>query len=84
MSKNTKKLLASIAERAIKTLAQTYVAIIGANVTEVLTVTSLDAIKISLGAAILSVMTSISSLKFGPNGISLAKEVIPNDEVGGH
>lgn len=82
MSKNTKKFLSAIAERAVKTFAQTFVASIGANT--VFAVSSLQALQIAASATILSIMTSIASAQFGSHGPSLASETVVNDEVAGH
>jgi hypothetical protein len=84
VSKNTKKFLSAIMERAIKTFAQTFVAAVGANAMGVFNSSSLDALKISASAAVLSIMTSIASAQFGAHGPSLASEVVVNDEVAGH
>jgi hypothetical protein len=84
MNKNTKKFLAAIAERAIKTFAQTFVALVGANAMDVFTMSSVDALKASASAAIISVMTSVASAQFGTHGPSLASETVVNDEVAGH
>lgn len=82
MSKNTKKFLLSIAERALKTFAQTFVASIGAGA--VFDVSALGAINIAASAAALSIMTSLASAQFGTHGPSLAGETVVNDEVAGH
>ena len=51
------------AERAIKTFAQTIVAMVGANSVSVLDADFLAVISASFGAAILSILTSIASTK---------------------
>jgi len=84
MSNNTKKFLAAIAERAIKTFAQTFVASVGANAMGVFTASAVDSLKVAASAAVLSVMTSIASASFGPHGPSLASETVINDQVAGH
>lgn len=84
MNKNTKKFFAAVAERAIKTFAETFVALAGANAVNIFTMSSVDALKASLSASVLSVLTSIGSAKFGPNGPSLATESVSVDEVAGH
>lgn len=50
-------------ERAIKTFAQTAVALIGAGVLNVLTTDWQQLLGVSLGAALLSVLTSVASAK---------------------
>jgi hypothetical protein len=82
MNKNTKKFLLAIAERAVKTFAQAFVASIGANT--VFAVSSLQSLQIAASAAVLSVMTSLASAQFGSHGPSLASEEIINEEVAGH
>jgi hypothetical protein len=82
MSSNTKKFISAIAERAIKTFAQAFVASIGANA--VFAVSGLEALQIALSAAVISVFTSLASAQFGSHGPSLAGETVINDEVAGH
>jgi hypothetical protein len=82
MNNNTKKFLSAVAERAIKTFAQTFVASIGANT--VFAVSGLQALQISASATVLSVMTSFASAQFGPHGPSLAAETVINDQIAGH
>ena len=84
MSKNMKKFLQAIAERAIKTFAQTFVATVGASAMGVFTASSVEALKVAASAAVLSAMTSIASASYGPHGPSLASETVVNDEVAGH
>ena len=60
-----KKFLNDLAERAIKTFAQTFVAIVGADSAGIFTIAVVDNLKVSLGAAILSVLSSIASSKVG-------------------
>ena len=84
LSRNTKKFVSAIAERALKTFAQTFVATVGAGAMGVFNSSSLDALKLSASAAILSIMTSIASAKYGANGPSLAGETVDNEEVAGH
>jgi len=50
-------------ERAVKTFAQTAVALIGAGVLNVLTTDWQQLIGVSLGAAVLSILTSVASAK---------------------
>lgn len=83
MSNSTKKFLSAIAERAIKTFAQTFVAVVG--VGSVLhTDSALNAVQVAASAAVLSVLTSIASASFGPHGPSLATESVNVDTVAGH
>jgi hypothetical protein len=80
LSKNTKKFLSAVAERALKTFAQTAVATLGAD----LAGANVDAFKIAAYAALLSILTSLASAQFGSHGPSLASESVVNDEVAGH
>ena len=73
----------AVAERAIKTFLQTFVAIAGtANLFDVGSTT--DALGVAFSAAVLSVMTSLASAQFGSNGPSLAGEHVDPDGVAGH
>lgn len=83
MSNSAKKFLLAIAERALKTFAQTFVAVVG--VGSVLhTDSTINALQVAASAAVLSVLTSLASAQFGPHGPSLASESISVDEVAGH
>jgi hypothetical protein len=84
MNKNTKNFLKALAERALKTFAQTFVATVSADAMGVFQASSIDALKVSGSAAIISVMTSLASASFGPHGPSLANETVPVEEVAGH
>ena len=67
-------------ERAIKTVAQTLVALIGANA---VSVTSLDwpsLLGVSATAGIVSILTSVGSSAFGNPGPSLADETIVSSQ----
>lgn len=83
MNKHTKNLLASVAERAVKTFAQAFIAAYPVG-----TALGQDAFvmgtKIGASAAFYSLLMSLASLKFGKNGPSLAAEQIMPDEVSGH
>jgi hypothetical protein len=68
-----KKFLAAVAERAIKTFAQTFLAVTGADVAGIFTIAVVDNLKVSLAAAILSVLSSIASSKVGDTTPSLIK-----------
>ena len=64
-----------VAERAIKTFAQTFVALVGADTSGMFTITAVDNFKVSLGAAILSVLSSVASTQVGdPTSPSALKE----------
>lgn len=60
-------------ERAVKTFAQTALALLGASTLNVLTVDWQQAIGVSAGAAVLSYLTSIVSIEITKSGISLVK-----------
>jgi len=83
MNKNTKNVIASIVERALKTFAQAFIPAYPA--VQGLDVNALGmALQIGASAAILSIFTSVASMKFGKNGPSLANETILPEEVAGH
>jgi hypothetical protein len=62
------------AERAIKTFAQTLVALVGTDAADVLTISITDAVQASVVAAVLSVLTSLASSTRGNPGPSLSNE----------
>ena len=64
------------AERAIKTLAQTLIAILAVGQTTVLTVDWQQAAAVAATATLLSVLTSIVSSGIGNTGPSLASEAV--------
>ena len=69
-----KKFLNDIAERAIKTFAQTFLALVGSDMAGIFTIATVDTLKVSLGAALLSVLSSIASTQVGDsNSASLTK-----------
>lgn len=73
----------AVAERAIKTFLQTFIAIAGtANLFDIGSTT--DALGVAFSAAVLSVMTSLASAQFGANGPSLAGEQVEPNKVAGH
>ena len=77
----TTTFLAATAERAIKTFAQTLLALLGANQADILSVDNLAAVKVAGGAALLSVLTSFASGKIGYAGPSLAGETTVPDVI---
>ena len=66
--------LVAAAERAIKTFAQTLLATVGADAAGVFTASTLDAVTVAAGAALISVLTSFASASTGRTGPSLAGE----------
>jgi hypothetical protein len=60
-----KKFLNDLAERAIKTFAQTFLALVGSDMAGIFTIATVDTLKVSLGAALLSVLSSIASTQVG-------------------
>lgn len=69
-----KKFLNDLAERAIKTFAQTFIALVGSDMAGIFTIATVDTLKVSLGAALLSVLSSIASTQVGdPNSASATK-----------
>lgn len=61
-------------ERAVKTLAQTFVALVGTNAASVTSVGLADSIKAAVVAAALSIATSVASGAKGNPGPSLTTE----------
>ncbi len=69
------------AERALKTFAQTLVALFAAGTT-ILSIDWTQALAVAGTAALLSVLTSIASNNFGRySGPSLADETIPTSDI---
>lgn len=68
-----KKFLMAVSERALKTFAQTFIALVGADSAGIFTVAVVDNLKVSLAAAILSVLSSLASSKVGDTTPSLIK-----------
>jgi hypothetical protein len=62
------------AERAIKTFAQTLLALIGANLVKITDLDWPGLLLTGLTAALISILTSVVSSKFGNDGPSLADE----------
>jgi len=71
--------LVAVAERAIKTFAQTLLATVGADAAGVFTASTLDAITVAAGAALISVLTSFASASTGRTGPSLVGETTAPD-----
>ena len=68
-------------ERAVKTAAQTALTLFGANAVDVLHVDWQTVLGLGGGAALVSVLTSLASLKFGDTGtasvVSTGKHAAP-------
>lgn len=64
------------AERAIKTFAQTMLAYFGADAFDVLQANWGNALSVALGAVVLSVLTSLLSLKLGNSGTASATDAV--------
>lgn len=80
-----KEKLQAVAERAVKTFAQSLLAfIIAAGATSVAGVDWKEAASVAALAAVLSLLTSVGSFSFGNPGPSLAsEELVPaEDELG--
>lgn len=60
------------AERAIKTFAQALIAYFGAGALDVLSADWGEALSVGAGAAVLSLLTSLGSLKLGASGTASA------------
>jgi hypothetical protein len=71
--------LVAVSERAIKTFAQTLLATVGADAAGVFTASTLDAVTVAAGAALISVLTSFASSSTGRTGPSLAGETTAPD-----
>lgn len=68
----------AVGERAVKTFAQTLAATLGAGAFDVLTVPWQDAVSMSAGAAVVSVLMSIASAGMTGGGPSATNsEVVP-------
>lgn len=61
-------------ERAVKTFAQTFVALVGTDAAGMLNVATGDSVKAAFVAALLSIATSVASGGFGNPGPSLTTE----------
>lgn len=66
-----------LVERAVKTFAQTALTVLGANQLDVLSVDWQTVLGLGGGAAFVSVLTSLASLKFGDTGTASAVELDP-------
>lgn len=75
------KYLVATAERALKTFFQTLLALLGTDAAGVLSADWSQVLAVSLSAALLSVITSLSSAGFGAPGPSLANESIEPETV---
>lgn len=74
----TKEFWTAAAERAVKTFAQTVVALIGTAAIGVLDVDWVQTVSAAALAALLSVLTSVGSVNLGENkGPSLVDEQLP-------
>lgn len=71
------------AERALKTLAQTLVALIGANAVSVMELDWPQMLGVAGTAAVVSILTSLASAPFGNSGPSLASEGVIEPEKDG-
>jgi hypothetical protein len=71
--------LVAVAERAVKTFAQTLLATIGADAAGVFTASTAEAATVAAGAALISVLTSFASASTGRTGPSLAGETTAPD-----
>lgn len=68
MSTLTTAFWKAAAERAIRTFAQAFLALVGATAFDVLTADWASLIGVSLGAAVLSLLTSIVASEIGDKG----------------
>lgn len=73
-----------MAERAVKTFAQTALTIVGANAVDVLHVDWQTVAGLGGGAALVSVLTSLASYKFGDTGTASAVELDPPGRHAAH
>lgn len=80
MSALTKKVFwADTAERAIKTFAQTLVALLGAGAVDILTVGWGQMLSVSAGASLVSILTSIASAGSGNSASLVVDNVKPKE-----
>jgi hypothetical protein len=70
-----KKFIEDLAERAIKTFAQTFLALVGSDMAGIFTIATVDTLKVSLGAALLSVLSSIASTQVGDSNSASATKI---------
>lgn len=68
-------------ERAVKTFAQTLVALIGTTAVTIVDLDWMQMLGVSATATLLSVLTSLASANFGSTGPSLADETVEPDPV---
>lgn len=69
-------------ERAIKTLAQTLVALVGTSAVSIIDLDWAQMLGVSLTATVLSILSSVASANIGKNpGPSLADETVEPDPV---
>ena len=70
-----KKFIEDLAERAIKTFAQTFLALVGSDMAGIFTIATVDTLKVSLGAALLSVLSSVASTQVGDSNSASATKI---------
>lgn len=68
------------AERAVKTVAQTAAALIGAGAVSILDVDWQQVLGVSATAGVLSLLTSVASARIGDDGPSLAGETLKEEQ----
>jgi hypothetical protein len=68
-------------ERAVKTFAQTLVALIGTTAVTIVDLDWMQMLGVSATATLLSVLTSLASANFGSTGPSLADETVEPDPI---
>jgi len=76
-----KDFLNAVAERAVKTFAQAFLAILGTDAMGAISADMGGAVQVALVSALISVLTSFASASFGRGGPSLASESIAADLV---
>lgn len=77
----TKAFIKATLERAIKTFAQTLVAVLGIGLTDVLAVDWKAALSAAAAATVLSILTSLGSDWATGNGPSLTNAEVVEDEL---
>ena len=78
----TKQFIMDAVERAVKTFAQTLLALWGVDALDLREAAVVDSLWIALGAVVLSFLTSLLSLKLGSTGTASATDaVLPNPQV---
>ena len=77
----TRSFVIAAGERALKTFAQTALSILGAEAVDLLAADWVGVLSVAAGAAVVSLLTSIVSGRYGYPGPSLTSEVLDEYDV---